>query len=88
MTPFQIQVLRRAADMSHLPGTSLQFEILEGRMLQVRWLFGKRYVKYMFGNTRIVATARGRQMLETFRNREEHRARIAKISLDYQDAKR
>lgn len=88
MTPLQIEVLRRAADMSHEPGTSVQFELESGRMQQVRWLLGQSYIRFLDNkHARVIATYRGKQMLETLRERGLRRERLAKLSREYQNGK-
>ena len=84
MTPARLAVLKRAADNSHLPGTAVLFEANAGYMLQVRWLLGRKLVKFSTDKTRIVATAEGRAELELWVLRYKRREAVASLSRAYQ----
>lgn len=83
MTPLRKAFLFRAADMTHLPGTSIEFELYSGFMLQVRWGLANKFVKYSDNKKRLVITAKGRialaKTIETAKQDALRRGWIAEI---------
>lgn len=66
MTPTAILLLRRAAERSVYPGTSLLLEANNGNMRTVRSLIQKKLVRlfdHEHGGMRVVATGTGRKKI-------------------------